>query len=173
MISPLTSINTTSSFIRTVQVSNDKTLTYELNDSSLSLNLGTCICFFFKLTSISTSQTIISLKSKNGNSEVRVEYTNNQFVLRVVSSSSSSYTLGYINQEVNIDEWNFCSLNIANKAYRLQRYVLEYGLQINSIKERFTNTSLQRIYMDTTIPSYLSFGCQYNGIASSRMQGEI
>ena len=173
VISPLTSINTTSSFIRTVQVSNDKTLTYELNDSSLSLNLGTCICFFFKLTSISTSQTIISLKSKNGNSEVRVEYTNNQFVLRVVSSSSSSYTLGYINQEVNIDEWNFCSLNIANKAYRLQRYVLEYGLQINSIKERFTNTSLQRIYMDTTIPSYLSFGCQYNGMLSSRMQGEI
>ena len=173
VISPLTSINTTSSFIRTVQVSNDKTLTYELNDSSLSLNLGTCICFFFKLTSISTSQTIISLKSKNGNSEVRVEYTNNQFVLKVVSSSSSSYTLGYINQEVNIDEWNFCSLNIANKAYRLQRYVLEYGLQINSIKERFTNTSLQRIYMDTTIPSYLSFGCQYNGMLSSRMQGEI
>ena len=173
IISPLEEVEEGKSSCKVVRINENSHLIYRLNDSSLRLNNGACICFFFKATSSLEDKVLLYLKGVNGTSEVSVEYKNNKFTLSIKDSSGVNYTLCNIYQTIELNKWNFCAINIANFSSARLRFVGEYSLQINSKKANYRNESLERIYMDINTPSYLSLGGKYNGSSSKVMEGEI
>ncbi len=173
IIYPLEEVEDGNLSFKVARVNENKHLIYRLNDSSMNLNNGACICFFFKVTSSLENKVLLYLKGINGSSEVSVEYINSSFTLSVKDKNGVNYTLCNINQTIELNKWNFCAINIANFSSRLLRYVGEYSLQINSKKANYRNESMQQIYMDITSPSYLSLGGKYNGSSSKAMEGEI
>ncbi|MCI6156318.1 MAG: hypothetical protein MR674_06495, partial [Erysipelotrichaceae bacterium] len=173
IIYPLEEVEDGNLSFKVARVNENKHLIYRLNDSSMNLKNGACICFFFKVTSSLENKVLLYLKGINGNSEVSVEYINSSFILSIKDKNGVNYTLCNINQTIELNKWNFCAINIANFSSRLLRYVGEYSLQINSKKANYRNYSLQQIYMDITSPSYLSLGGKYNGSSSKVMEGEI